>query len=85
MRTTTLLGVLLLTQSAVGQVFSGIGGKELGRTRINAAMKELVDSAIRQRIPDVADVDVVIEWEPPWDPDMMSDEARRQLDDGEPR
>ena len=48
-------------------------------------LKELIDSAITQRIPDVADVDIVVEWEPPWDPDMMSDEARRQLDGDEPR
>jgi metal-sulfur cluster biosynthetic enzyme len=42
-------------------------------------LKELVTSAIRDRIPDVTDVEIVVEWEPPWDPDMMSDEARRQL------
>ena len=47
-------------------------------------LKELIDSAITQRVPDVAHVDIAIEWEPPWDPDMMSDEARRQLDGGEP-
>ena len=48
-------------------------------------LKELIDSAITQRVPDVAHVDIATEWEPPWDPDMMSDEARRQLDGGEPR
>ena len=47
-------------------------------------LKELIDSAITQRVPGVAHVDIVIEWEPPWDPEMMSDEARRQLDGGEP-
>jgi metal-sulfur cluster biosynthetic enzyme len=46
-------------------------------------MKELAASAIRERIPDVAAVAIVFEWEPPWDPAMMSDEARRQLDEGE--
>ena len=46
-------------------------------------LKELVRSAIRDRLPDVANVDIVVEWEPPWDPDMMSDEARRQLGEGE--
>ena len=43
-------------------------------------LKGLVDSAIRRRVPDVRDVDIVLEWEPPWDPGMMSAEARRQLD-----
>ena len=46
-------------------------------------LKDLVTSAIRQHVPDVVDVDINIEWEPPWDPDMMSDEARRQLDEGQ--
>jgi len=45
-------------------------------------LKDLVTSAIRDRAPDVADVDIVLAWEPPWDPDMMSDEARRQLGAG---
>ena len=46
-------------------------------------LKDLVASAIRQRAPDVEQVDIIIEWEPPWDPGMMSDAARRQLDEGE--
>ena len=32
---------------------------------------------------DVVDVDISFEWEPPWDPDMMSNEARRQLNEGD--
>ena len=43
-------------------------------------LKDLVTSAILERVADVADVDISLEWEPPWDPDMMSDEARRQLE-----
>ena len=46
-------------------------------------LKDLVRSAIRQHVPDLLDVDIDLEWEPPWDPDMMSDEARRQLGEGE--
>ena len=46
-------------------------------------LKDLVTSAIRQRVPGVADVEINLEREPPWDPDMMSDEARRQLGEGE--
>ena len=67
---------------------------EGGRARITMTMtsptcpladylKDLVTSAIRQHVPDVVDVDINLEWEPPWDPDMMSDEARRQLGEGE--
>jgi metal-sulfur cluster biosynthetic enzyme len=43
-------------------------------------LKELVTSAISEHVPGVTDVQIVVEWEPPWDPEMMSDEARRQLD-----
>lgn len=46
-------------------------------------LKDLVTSAIRRHVPDVMDVDIHLEWEPPWDPEMMSDEARRQLGEGE--
>jgi metal-sulfur cluster biosynthetic enzyme len=46
-------------------------------------LKDLATSAIRDRVPDVTDVDIALEWEPPWDSDMMSDEARRQLGEGE--
>jgi metal-sulfur cluster biosynthetic enzyme len=45
-------------------------------------LKDLVTSAIRQYVPDVVDVDIHLEWEPPWDPHMMSDEARQQLGEG---
>lgn len=45
-------------------------------------LKELVTSAIREELPGITDVEIVIEWEPPWDPEMMSDEARRQLGEG---
>ena len=46
-------------------------------------LKDLATSAIRRHVPDVVDVDINLEWEPPWDPDMMSNEARRQLGEGE--
>jgi metal-sulfur cluster biosynthetic enzyme len=46
-------------------------------------LKDLVTSAIRHHVPDVVNVDINFEWEPPWDPDMMSEDARRQLDEGE--
>jgi metal-sulfur cluster biosynthetic enzyme len=43
-------------------------------------LKELIASAVHQHVPDVTDVEIVVEWDPPWDPGMMSDQARRQLD-----
>lgn len=43
-------------------------------------LKELVLSAVTSRIPEVQEVDIDVVWEPPWNPDMMSDKARTQLD-----
>ena len=45
-------------------------------------LKDLVTSAIRQHVADIANVDIQLEREPPWDPEMMSDAARRQLGEG---
>ena len=46
-------------------------------------LKDLVRATIRRRVPGVQGVDIDLVWEPPWDPDRMSDAARRQLDGGE--
>jgi metal-sulfur cluster biosynthetic enzyme len=32
-----------------------------------------------EQLPRVRDVRVELVWEPPWDPEMMTDEGRRQL------
>jgi metal-sulfur cluster biosynthetic enzyme len=46
-------------------------------------LRDLVDSTIRWRVRDAQDVEVVLVWNPPWNADMMSDEARQQLGGGE--
>ncbi len=41
-----------------------------------------IDDEIRRalgRMPDVDDTDLDLVWDPPWDPEMMTDEAKRQL------
>ena len=45
-------------------------------------LKDLVDSMLRSRVREVEDVEIVLVWEPPWNPDMMSDDAKQQLDGG---
>ena len=45
-------------------------------------LKELVEDAVTSRVPGVDSVEIAIVWEPPWTPDLMSDDARRQLDGG---
>jgi metal-sulfur cluster biosynthetic enzyme len=41
-------------------------------------MPEVVERAIAM-VPGVREVTVELVWEPRWDPDMMTDEARREL------
>jgi metal-sulfur cluster biosynthetic enzyme len=42
-------------------------------------MSEEVKMVLRNRFPDVSDVRVEIVWDPPWSPDLMSEESRRQF------
>lgn len=37
------------------------------------------EATIWQQVPGIRSVDIELVWEPEWRPDMMSDEARRQL------
>ena len=46
-------------------------------------LKDLVTTELHERLPAITDVEIVVEWEPPWEAAMMSDEARRQLGEGE--
>jgi|SRR3989338_4225752 len=46
-------------------------------------LKDLVDSTIRRQVPEAQNVDVVLVSDPPWNPDMMSDDGRRQLNGNE--
>ncbi|MGE5245709.1 MAG: metal-sulfur cluster assembly factor [Betaproteobacteria bacterium] len=45
-------------------------------------LKDLVDSTVKWRVPGVEEVDIDLVWEPPWDPERMSEEGRRQLNGG---
>ena len=42
-------------------------------------MTEEIKLVLRDRFPDLPDVRVEIVWDPPWSPDLMSEESRRQL------
>ena len=42
-------------------------------------LKELVDQAVRAAVPELQQVEVSIVLDPPWSPEMMSAEARREL------
>lgn len=42
-------------------------------------MSEEVKRVLGDRFPELPDVRVEIVWDPPWSPDLMSEESRRQL------
>jgi len=42
-------------------------------------LMEMVHSTILRELPAARSVEVDLVWDPPWQPEMMSDEAKRQL------
>jgi metal-sulfur cluster biosynthetic enzyme len=42
-------------------------------------MTEEIKLVLRDRFPELPDLRVEIVWDPPWSPDLMSEESRRQL------
>ena len=42
-------------------------------------MSEEIKLVLRNRFPDLTDVQVELVWDPPWSPELMSEESRRQL------
>lgn len=45
-------------------------------------LKDLADSMIKWRVRGVEAVDIVLVWEPPWNPDLLSERAKQQLNGG---
>jgi metal-sulfur cluster biosynthetic enzyme len=43
-------------------------------------MTEEIKLVLRDRFPELPDLRVEIVWDPPWSPELMSEESRRQLD-----
>lgn len=42
-------------------------------------MSEEIKTVLRDRFPDAQDIRVELVWDPPWSPDMISEDARGQL------
>jgi metal-sulfur cluster biosynthetic enzyme len=64
--------------------------REEGRVRVRMTMTtpacplgsyltESVDAALRRGFPDAEAIQVELVWDPPWSPDLLTPEARRQL------
>jgi metal-sulfur cluster biosynthetic enzyme len=45
---------------------------------MHTTIREEAEQALR-KLPGIKDTKVEIVWDPPWNPDMMSEEARRKL------
>ncbi len=46
---------------------------------IGEMMTEQAELALRQRFPDAASIHVHLMWDPPWSPELMTEEGRRML------
>lgn len=46
---------------------------------LHDVLTEAVDWAVRTHIPGVATVDVNLVWSPPWSPDMITEDGKREL------
>ena len=46
---------------------------------LGAYMQHSVEQAIRKQVPDARQIEIAMVWQPPWDPAMVSAEARRLL------
>jgi metal-sulfur cluster biosynthetic enzyme len=42
-------------------------------------MSEEIRQVLRERFPDVQDARVELVWDPPWSPELMTEDSRRQL------
>jgi metal-sulfur cluster biosynthetic enzyme len=45
-------------------------------------LAETIQTIVKRRVNGVRDVEVVLVWDPPWRPEMMSEQAKAQLDEG---
>jgi metal-sulfur cluster biosynthetic enzyme len=46
---------------------------------LHAYVLDAIEYVLRRELPQIRSVDVRLVWDPPWHPDLMSAEAKRQL------
>lgn len=46
---------------------------------LSSYFRREVDDSIRGQLPEIKEVEVDIVWDPPWNPEMMSEAAKLQL------
>jgi metal-sulfur cluster biosynthetic enzyme len=79
------LGTNIVDLGLVYHASSNTSGIDIALTMTTPAcplgemMSEEIKAVLRDRFPDAPDIRVELVWDPPWSPDMISEEARRQL------
>lgn len=79
------LGINIVDLGLVYHAERTAGGIDIALTMTTPAcplgemMSEEIKMVLRKCFPEAADVRVEIVWDPPWSPDLMSEESRRQL------
>jgi len=79
------LGINVVDLGLVYRATSRPRGIDVKMTMTSAAcpvaglLIEKVREVLRARFPDVSSIDIELVWDPPWSPDRMSPDGRRQL------
>lgn len=79
------LGTNIVDLGLVYHASSNASGIDIALTMTTLAcplgemISEEIKAVLRDRFPDTPDIRVELVWDPPWSPDMISEEARRQL------
>ena len=79
------LGINIVDLGLVYHAARNDGGIDISLTMTTPAcplgemMSEEIELVLRRCFPEVTDVRVEIVWDPPWSPELMSEESRRQL------
>lgn len=79
------LGINIVDLGLVYRATRNTNGIDIALTMTTPAcplgemMTEEIKLALHDQYPDALDVRVVLVWDPPWSPELMSEESRRQL------
>jgi len=79
------LGINIVDLGLVYRATRNANGIDIALTMTTPAcplgemMTEEIKLALHDQYPDALDVRVVLVWDPPWSPELMSEESRRQL------
>lgn len=79
------LGLNIVDLGLVYSAVSTVSGIDIALTMTTPAcplgemMTQEIKCALRERFPSTPDVRVELVWDPPWSPELISEEARRQL------